>query len=388
MAHISNEMISPELRPTGKLVRKVLPRFTPSSIIWANRVTDMLKGVNYTHLHYEQHQLRRPDGSLLRICVYKPRHTHEAKNNSYDKSFSTVKAQFGKQQALNTTIDEWKTADSISMDESRPHSADHGADTNHQARVLRQQSHGLHAGAPGLLWIHGGGFALENPELEAFYFEKIVDATGAVLVAPDYRKSTEAPYPAALEDCYWTLLWMKEHSDALGIHSNQLVVAGASAGGSLTAAVSLLARDRGDVNIAFQVPICPMLDDRETESSCDNDAPVWNTASNRLCWNMYLGKLRGTDSVPSYAAPARAKDLAGLPPTLSFVGDIEPFHDETVSFIQRLTNTGVETKFRVFPGAFHVFDALVPNAKVSKAATKFLLDGFRDGLKQFTAEQS
>ncbi|WEV72492.1 alpha/beta hydrolase [Bifidobacterium sp. ESL0790] len=329
MTHISDEMINPELRPMGKLVRRVLPYFTPSSIVWANRVTDLLKGVNYTHLHYEQHHLRRPDGSLLRICVYRPR----------------------------------------------------------KQKGMRFHNPGRAFNAPGLLWIHGGGFALENPELEAFYFEKIVDATGAVLVAPDYRKSTEALYPAALEDCYWTLLWMKEHAAALGIRSNQLVVAGASAGGSLTAAVSLLARDRGDVNIAFQVPICPMLDDRETPSSRDNDAPVWNTASNRLCWNMYLGRLRGTDSVPSYAAPTRTKDLAGLPPTLSFVGDIEPFHDETVSFMRRLADAGVETRFRVFPGAFHVFDALVPHSEISEEATKFLLDGFRYGLDHFTAEQ-
>ncbi|WEV59122.1 alpha/beta hydrolase [Bifidobacterium sp. ESL0728] len=331
MAHVSDEMIDLELRSTGRIIRRVLPYFTPTSIRWANRVTHLLNGVNYTHLHYEQRHLRRPDGTDLRICIYRP------KAKLADKTFNT---------------------DSF------------------------------FAPAPGILWIHGGGFALEFPELEAFYFQKIVDATNAVLVAPDYRKSTEAPYPAALEDCYWTLLWLKDHAKQLGVRSDQLIVAGASAGGNLTAAVSLLARDRKDVNIAFQVPICPMLDDRETPSSCDNDAPVWNTASNRLCWNMYLGKRRVTAAVPAYAAPARVQDLSGLPPTLSYVGDIEPFHDETVTYMNRLTAAGVETRFRVFPGAFHVFDALVPHAEISEDAAKFLLDGFEYGIKNFFANQN
>ncbi|WEV46843.1 alpha/beta hydrolase fold domain-containing protein [Bifidobacterium sp. ESL0690] len=131
-----------------------------------------------------------------------------------------------------------------------------------------------------------------------------------------------------------------------------------------------------------------MLDDRETPSSCDNDAPVWNTASNRLCWNMYLGNRRVTGDVPAYAAPARAEDLSGLPPTLSYVGDIEPFHDETVTYMDRLAAAGVETKFRVFPGAFHVFDALVPHAKISENATDFLLDGFEYGIENFLTAQS
>ncbi|WEV67545.1 alpha/beta hydrolase [Bifidobacterium sp. ESL0769] len=330
MAHISDEMIDSDLRSTGRIIRRVLPYFTPTSIRWANRATGLLNGVNYTHLHYEQRHLHRPDGSNLRVCIYRPKADHASKHANADAFPEPV---------------------------------------------------------PGILWIHGGGFALESPELEAFYFGKIVDATNAVLVAPDYRKSTEAPYPAALEDCYWTLLWLKDHAEQLGVRPDQLIVAGASAGGNLTAAVSLLARDRKDVNIAFQVPICPMLDDRETPSSCDNDAPVWNTASNRLCWNMYLSNRRVTGNVPAYAAPARARDLSRLPPTLSYVGDIEPFHDETVTYMNRLATAGVETRFRVFPGAFHVFDALVPHATVSEDATAFLLDGFGYGTRNFFAAQ-
>src|SRR3546814_17879534 len=96
-----------------------------------------------------------------------------------------------------------------------------------------------------------------------------------------------------------------------------------SAGGGLTAALTLLARDRGDVNIAFQIPLYPMIDDRmDSESASDSDAPVWNYASNGIAWKTYIGALFGAD-VPAYAAAARATDSRGLPPTSPFAGDLD-----------------------------------------------------------------
>lgn len=88
--------------------------------------------------------------------------------------------------------------------------------------------------------------------------------------------------------------------------------------------MSLMARDRASVNIAFQMPLYPMLDDRDTESSRDNHGQVWNTRKNHIAWKLYL---RGTPKghVPAYAAPARAQDVSGLPPAYTFVGDGEPF---------------------------------------------------------------
>jgi hypothetical protein len=153
--------------------------------------------------------------------------------------------------------------------------------------------------------------------------ERLVRTSNAVVVLPAYRLSTQAPYPAA-PDCYDALLWLRDHASDLGIADDQLVVGGESAGGGLTAAVTLAAPDRGGVAVAFQEPLYPMIDDRGTASSRD----------------LYLGHLRGGD-VPAYAAPARAADLAGLPPTLPFVGDIEPFHDEVVDWCQRLQSAGV-----------------------------------------------
>ena len=232
-------------------------------------------------------------------------------------------------------------------------------------------------GVPGVLWIHGGGYAIGAPEQSLATARRLVTATNCVVVLPDYRLSVEAPYPAALDDCYDALLWLRDSAAELGVADDRLAVGGESAGGGLTAAVTLHARDRGEVAVAFQVPLYPMIDDRPTASSRDNHLPVWNTATNDAAWDLYLGPLRGGE-VPASAAPARATDLGGLPPTLTFVGDIEPFHDEVVDWCERLRAAGVPVTSRVFPGAFHGFDLVSPSAQVSREARAFLVDGFRE----------
>lgn len=242
--------------------------------------------------------------------------------------------------------------------------------------------------APGLLWIHGGGYATGAAEYEAAGLRPLISGSGAVVVTPDYRLSTEAPYPAALDDCYTALLWLRDHAPRLGVRSDQLAVGGASAGGGLTAATTLAARDRGEVKVAFQMPIYPMIDDRgDNDSTRDNDAPIWDAVTNRSAWRLYLGDLFGTDDVPAYAAPARATDLAGLPPTMTYVGDLEAFRDETVRYVEQLRAAGVPVEFREFPGAYHGFDAIVPKAAVSVAARAFRDQWFGYAVRTYFAPQ-
>ncbi len=240
---------------------------------------------------------------------------------------------------------------------------------------------------PGLLWIHGGGYAIGIPEVDYKFIEDFILASGCVVVAPDYTNSTDAPYPAALDDCYAALIWLKEHSAEYGVQSDQLFVGGDSAGGGLTAAVSLRARDRGDVSIAFQMPLYPMLDDRMiTESSQGNDAPMWDSESNENAWKLYLGDDYGTDRVSKYAAPSRETDYSGLPPTLTYVGTIEPFTDETVKYVEDLRNAGVEVSFRLYEGCFHAFDTF-GFTNIAKDAKTFLLDGFMYAVEHYSKPQ-
>ncbi|WP_405182988.1 alpha/beta hydrolase [Nocardia sp. NBC_01377] len=240
--------------------------------------------------------------------------------------------------------------------------------------------------AAGILWIHGGGYAMGAPEWEIAAMRRLVRTGNCVIVSPDYRLSRLAPYPAAFEDCYDALLWSRDHADELGVRTDRLAVGGASAGGGLTAAVSLYARDHGEVAIAFQMPIYPMIDDRGgTDSAVDNNAPVWDAVTNESAWRLYLGDLYG-GNVPAYAAPARAADFAGLPPTISFVGGIEPFRDETIAYVDALRAAGVPVEFQLFPGAFHGFDAAVWTP-IAKRATAFLLDRFDHALRTHRAPQ-
>lgn len=254
-------------------------------------------------------------------------------------------------------------------------------------RVVICRSVDVTESATGVLWLHGGGYAFGRPEQELHYAREITRAVNAVVVMPDYRLSVQAPYPAALDDAYASLLWMKDNAASLGINVNQLFVAGESAGGGLTACVSAYARDRGEVNIAFQMPLYPMLDDRtNTPSATDNNAPMWNSHSNKICWQMYLRDLYGSQQVPPYAAPARLVDYAGLPPTYTFVGDIEPFYDETMAYVAALKNAGVPAKADVYPGCYHSFDVVGANTQIGKQATKKWVEEFKHATKNYYAK--
>jgi acetyl esterase/lipase len=240
---------------------------------------------------------------------------------------------------------------------------------------------------PGLLWIHGGGYAIGVPEQDDNYIRRFVEASGCVVVSPDYTLSLDKPYPAALEDCYAALLWLCENGVAFGMRQDQLFVGGNSAGGGLAVAVSLYARDKGGAAIAFQMLLYPMLDDRPTNSSTDNDAPVWDSVSNNASWRLYLGDYYGGNKVPVYAAPARAKDFSGLPPACCFVGSIDPFYDETTVYIENLKRSGVPVQFKVYNGCFHAFDRMCANTDIAKDAVSFLMENFMYAVNNYFSAQ-
>jgi len=236
----------------------------------------------------------------------------------------------------------------------------------------------------GMLWIHGGGYAIGVPEIDV-HFANMLTELGCLVVAPDYTRSTRAPYPAAFDDCCLALRWLRDHAAELNVSSEQLFVGGDSAGGGLAAAVCLHARDKGDVAIAAQFPLYPMLDDRPTATNADNDAPVWNTASNIPAWEMYLRGLK--EEIPAYAAPARCADMSGMPPAMSFVGDIDPFLAETTAYMEALQKAGVETSFQVFDGCFHGFDILFGWTKVGKHARLLFRNSVAYARKYFRKPQ-
>lgn len=244
-----------------------------------------------------------------------------------------------------------------------------------QLRLMIMKPQKREKNCTGVLWIHGGGYALGMPEMACMSMARFL-AEECLLVLPDYTLSATAPYPAALNDCYQALLWMRDHAKELEIDPDKIMVGGESAGGGLAIAVCMMARDRGDMKIACQMPLYPMIDDRmNTPSMVDNDAPVWNEKNSRKAWELYKGNLAG-DCVPKYLAPSRETDYSDLPPAITFVGSLDPFFDETMSYVENLKQAGVPVACYCCKGGFHAFDMIVPGADKSKKAVEFFLRNF------------
>jgi acetyl esterase/lipase len=221
---------------------------------------------------------------------------------------------------------------------------------------------------PGLFWIHGGGYVLGNIQQDDFLMQHLIEAVGCVAVSVEYRLAPEHPFPAPVEDCYAALTWTINHAGELGIDPGRIAVGGASAGGGLAAGLVLLARDRGEASVAFQLLISPMIDDRDASPSSEAfaAAPVWSRQDNRNGWRAYVGDAAGGAHVSPYAAAARATDLTNLPPTFIAVGSHEVFLDEDVEYALRLARAGNFVELHVYPRAFHGWDVFAPTAAISQ----------------------
>ncbi|WP_338652099.1 alpha/beta hydrolase [Lysinibacillus sp. Y5S-8] len=236
---------------------------------------------------------------------------------------------------------------------------------------------------PAMLWIHGGGFVMGHPDMDDLLCERFVQTANCVVVSVDYRLAPEHPYPAAIEDCYAGLVWMTAEAPSLGIDVKRVAIAGASGGGGLTAALALMARDKGGPSIIFQMPLYPMLDNRnETPSSYEiTDAhATWSRSNNLTAWRMYLGEEKDTNELSPYAVPSRADNLAGLPPTYTCIGQLDLFRDEAFDYVTRLAQAGVDVEMNLYPGSFHCFEVFVPEAEVSQRASQNYLDAMARAL--------
>ena len=224
--------------------------------------------------------------------------------------------------------------------------------------------------APGVLWIHGGGYFLGMKEMVYMSrAENLVRKFGAIVVSPDYTLAWKKPYPAALKDCYRALLFMKDHSAELGFRPDRLVVGGESAGGGLSVALCMLARDRKKVDIVFQIPLYPMISNVDTDSSRDNHGRIWNTRKNHIGWWFYL-RSRSRKKVSPYASPSWQKDYSNLPPAYTFVGDGEPFYTETLQYIEDLRAAGVPAEIDVNHCDMRAFDMLQPGSDLAQEAAQ------------------
>jgi acetyl esterase/lipase len=161
-------------------------------------------------------------------------------------------------------------------------------------------------------------------------------------------------------------MWLAARTD---VDRRRIAIGGASAGGGLAAALALLACDRREIRPALQLLTYPMLDDRTALRANIDERHVrlWNNKANRFAWKSYLGTTPGSAAVSDLAAPARRKDLTGLPPAWIGVGTLDLFYDEDLEYARRLRDAGIECDLESVPGAFHGFDSVRPNTKITQA---------------------
>jgi len=231
---------------------------------------------------------------------------------------------------------------------------DHVVNADPEVVVRVHRPKGVEGPSACVYSIHGGGYVIGSRDMDDAKFDRWCQAFGVVGVSVEYRLAPETPYPGPLDDCYAGLQWTVDHAAELGIDPQRIGVHGVSAGGGLAAALALLVRDRGEIALRFQLLDCPMLDDRQTTASSQLDElAIWSRESNTFGWQAYLGELSGADDIPYHAAPARAIDLSGLPPTYICVGGADGFRDEDIEYALRLGQAGVPTELHVHPGAPH-----------------------------------
>jgi acetyl esterase/lipase len=238
---------------------------------------------------------------------------------------------------------------------------------------------------PGYLHVHGGGYVIGSPEMFARQSDAVVREVGCVVVSVDYRLAPETVHPGPIEDCYAALKWFYANAASLGVDAKRIAIGGESAGGGLAAALGLVARDRGEVPVVFELLNYPMIDDRTAARSDLNPFVgefVWTPESNRFGWQSLLGQSPGAAGISSYAAAARAEELAGLPPTFIGVGSLDLFLDENMAYAQRLLHAGVPTELHIYPGGYHGFDLSAETADISKRYQRDMLHALKRGLKE------
>ncbi|MCH9681331.1 MAG: alpha/beta hydrolase [Deltaproteobacteria bacterium] len=246
---------------------------------------------------------------------------------------------------------------------------------DHQIRTRVYRPEGCSEKIPAMVYFHGGGYMMGIPEMANTFYGDVLERRKVAIFSPDYRLSRTDPFPAGFNDCYDVLLWVRDNAEQLNVDPNNIIIAGHSAGGGMAAAITLKARDTRDVEPIFQMPVYPMLDHRMTTASSQMlGSTMWDAEINARAWKLYLRDLDG--AVPPYASPALNEDYRDFPPTISFVGDLEPFHDENIAYIEGLKSAGVHVEFKVFKGGYHGFEVGSPNAAISKAANRFQLDAF------------
>lgn len=234
-------------------------------------------------------------------------------------------------------------------------------------KVFTMTPHGLAKPAPALVYYHGGGFGISYASVHLQNCARYANEAGCIVVFVDYRLAPKYPFPGGFDDCYIALDWVVRQAGSLGIDASRIAVGGDSAGGALAAGVAQKARDERLVDLCAQFLIYPVLDHTcSTPSATDFvDVPLWNAASNRYMWKMYLSRYPSGEA-PPYAAPGHGQ-LKDLPLSYVETAEFDPLRDEGRNHANDLRLQGVEVILNETKQTVHGYDGMA-KSELAKGA--------------------
>jgi len=206
-----------------------------------------------------------------------------------------------------------------------------------------------------IVYLHGGGWVVGDLYGYNACRRRLTNAAECVVVSVDYRMAPEFPFPAPVHDCYAALKWVADNMPAIAGKALPLVIAGDSAGGNLSAATALLARDKGGPKIDLQVLIYPVTDADFKTESYQSFAEGFLLTSDLMTWFWEQYVPEEAERFHPLASPLRAASLKGLPPALVESAGYDPLRDETEAYAERLQQEGVPTVLRRWGGLTHGF---------------------------------
>ncbi|HVN88328.1 MAG TPA: alpha/beta hydrolase [Candidatus Binataceae bacterium] len=221
-----------------------------------------------------------------------------------------------------------------------------------------------------LIYFHGGGWVVGDINMTDQPCRMLTNAAGCVTVSVDYRLAPEHKFPAAPEDCYTATKWVADNASALGVDPKRIAVGGTSAGGNLAAAVALMARDRANLPLAYQLLVYPattsVLDTPSHREFAKDSYYILSRADMDWFWGHYLADAE--DHTNPYACPAYARTLRGLPPAFVITAEFDPLRDEGEAYAARLREEGVTVALKRYDGVTHGFFGMPTVLDISKQA--------------------
>ncbi|MFC1413571.1 alpha/beta hydrolase [Streptacidiphilus sp. N1-12] len=221
---------------------------------------------------------------------------------------------------------------------------------------------------PALLYYFGGGWTLGSIDTADVLCRTLAQEVGCLVVTVGYRLAPEHPFPAAVQDCHAALRWVADNAGELGADPARIAVGGDSAGGNLAAAVTLLARAEGDLELVGQLLVYPNTDQLADDRSMHDNADPWLFNHHSVAWYIRHYLAKPEDAADPLASPLRATDLGGLPPALVITAEYDPLRDQGEAYAERLTAAGVPVELSRYPGMAHGFFAMAGTVDAARTA--------------------